>query len=134
MTRLRRIGSLCLSLGVALGACAPNRACELTSKPLYVITPDSTAPGTIEGQIVALPDSTPLYRAQVLVNSRQAFAATDSLGHFKLIGTEPGTVTVKIQMISYQPVEFRVTLPASNGIRLSVGMVPSCVRINAVAN
>ena len=117
-----------------LAACAHAPVCELTPQRPYLVMPDTTASGSLRGVVVALPDSTPISNTQVLVNGGQLFAMTDSTGHFALTGGQVGSVTMRVQMIDYRPVQFQLILPTDHGLRLTVGMVPFCFPIHAVAN
>lgn len=84
--------------------------------------------------VVALPDSAPVAQAQVLVNGGQLFAITDSVGRFRVAVGLPGTVTVRVQMINFRPVQFQTILLAERGLHLRIGMVPSCYQLQPVAN
>jgi hypothetical protein len=97
--------------------------------PQYVSESDTTSPGTVAGIVLSLPESVGIHRAQILVNGRQFFAATDSLGRFRLVGVPSGHATILVRMIAYRPLEFPVELTADRGIRVRVGLVRSCAPI-----
>ena len=125
------VGSL---LAIPSAACGHRPVCELSPRQSYIAVPDTTPPGWITGMVVALPDSAPIAQAQVLVNGGQSFDMTDSVGRFRIVAGFTGTVTVRVQMINYRPVQFQTQLLADRGLHLRIGMVPFCFQVHPVAN
>ena len=119
---------------ITLSACGHGRACELTPRPVYRLVPDTTPPNSITGVVVALPDSSPVRSAQVMISGGRSYTLTDSLGRFSVTDTTQGAAIVKVQTISYRPVQFQVRKPVDHGIHLTISLVPWCLKMEPIAN
>jgi len=91
----------------------------------FFVTPDTSAPGTIRGLIVGIPDSTPLFGVVLSIQGTRFQTGTDAEGRFEFVGMPAGFHFVRVLAPRYyRSTGFPVTLAADRGLRIRGGLVP----------
>ncbi|TVP47657.1 MAG: SusC/RagA family TonB-linked outer membrane protein [Gemmatimonadales bacterium] len=96
--------------------------------PLQEVSAQST--GTIRGEVTDAVTMRPLAGAQVQVVGTPRGAVANAQGAFTIPGVEPGTFTVRTQMIGYRAVEEEVTVAAGQTVTVNFSIRQSAVQLD----
>ena len=78
--------------------------------------------GGVQGQVLDEADGEPLPGATVLIEELDVGAATDSDGTFEITGVEPGTYTLRVTFVGYQPQEQTIEIASGEMTEVIVEM------------
>src|SRR6056297_2767282 len=88
--------------------------------------------GTIKGSVLDSKTQESLIGTTVLIKGTTQGTITDFDGNFNLPGVEPGTHTLVISFISYEPQEMQVEIAAGEEKELNVSLAPATLDIGEV--
>lgn len=90
------------------------------------------ATGTVTGTVTENAGARPVSGAQVYIPATRQGTQTDDAGAFTLRNVPTGAVTLRVQMIGFEPVERRVAVTAGGTVTVAVTMTRTAVAITGV--
>lgn len=90
------------------------------------------ATATLQGRVTQAGSDTGIASAAVLITGTLLHTVTEGDGSFKIIGIAPGTYTVRVLRIGFEPVSREVTLAAGDVLTLNVSLAVAPVTLAPV--
>ncbi|MEO8577086.1 MAG: TonB-dependent receptor [Gemmatimonadales bacterium] len=107
--------------------------CTAQVAPAQVATDEATAAATITGGITDAASGKPVSQAQVVLRESELRASTDLSGRFSLRKVKPGTYTLEVRRIGYEPVvRGDVSVARAERLRLDITMRPAAFQLSEV--
>ena len=111
---------------LAVVACAhphPSQ-CGLGPLPPLLAVADTTPKRMIQGVVISVLDSTPIFHARIRIAGTSTAALTDSLGRFRLTAPDTAWVTIVGEGLGYRTNQLRFRLSVDHGWLLRITLAP----------
>jgi len=88
--------------------------------------------GTVTGTVTEVGSARPVAGAQVFIPATRQGSQTNDVGTFTIRGVAPGNVTLRVQMIGYEPVTKTVEVTRGGTANISVAIARTAVALTEV--